>query len=710
MKNYLFKINLSLFILVAAICVSCSSSSTENGEGEVILDIRKSININSKSNLPGDNIDEYRINIYKENEPYAGWDKFSQLPEGNKIRLAYGSYEAIADWGENQIIDFEKPYFIGITPFTLNSNEKVTPIEILCKVGNASIKIIYHDTFIKHFSQFKSYGVNIYTDLSGDKFLYYGADETRLAHFKVSRVIPRLQLEKQDGTKFDYGFNYISNVKAGDAYTVRLKHNPTSNEGSVVITIDESTRDIHEEFSVPFEDIFKRRLEIKNSFNDEIATIATKPTNEHKLSTYFNATQGLKDIKFSFNPLFANANALPQEISFLTLKTNEELSTKLKNMGFEWDENFEGKKETILRYYKLLDYVTTETFNNEYQNDFAITVTDNENKTKTKSFAVKTTPKPLHYTIPSIKRASIWTKEASIPKMTYENFPYEFWEANKNNFTYQYSVDGQNWIDVTEDTGNTLRISNLTANTTYSYRAKLDDIYSAVKTFTTENPLQLQNANFETWGSKDVNNQFLGTAENEYWGSSNTQTTSSGINSWYTKNSGVRKYEVSGSNNAALISTIGWGAGNTWAGFMWSAVIYNVSAGYLVVGDVNTNGVITKGRTHEARPTSLSFDYKYKPTNGRSWKMLVEILAADGSVLGSGTASSGTKVDNFTKQNVDITYTNTTTAPSKIYLYFTNNTAQGTDLPKKDIEKLDNPNRYEGSPMVIDNINLIYNK
>ena len=307
------------------------------------------------------------------------------------------------------------------------------------------------------------------------------------------------------------------------------------------------------------------------------------------------------------------------------------------------------------------------------------------------------------FSIPAQNDLSVWSYSAQFTPLTESNFSQGNANAVLPKVTYELVRATDNAVIQGTVANNQVTFSNLTPSTTYTYRAKYKAVNSSnTFTFTTESAEQLVNGNLDTWSTGTIKGTLSSqdiyypnsTAANTHWATRNTQTMSSGAGYWYTHCPGTRQATGRSGNDsdkAASITTVGWGSGNTWASFMSTAKINNISSGWLVYGDVNSSGNITKNRTIGARPDKLSFWYKYTAKAENTWNATVEVLS-DGDVIGSASHTSTTaSVTSYTQMTLDIAYTDLTKKATHIYVYFTNRT---DDAYSKDhIEKKSSPNR-----------------
>ncbi|MCM0716961.1 DUF4493 domain-containing protein [Parabacteroides sp. W1-Q-101] len=341
---------------------------------------------------------------------------------------------------------------------------------------------------------------------------------------------------------------------------------------------------------------------------------------------------------------------------------------------------------------------------------------------------------------------------------------------DKNKLTYQY-LNGSDWTDLPNQSlkkdadGNqwvdTLR--SLMPETKYSVRAiynrgKDYERISKEVTVTTETTGTIPNGGFEEWSiAPDANgntdegakNTITVTGKSEYpyrywelwqpwsssenigWATLNALTTQHGSmnEGWvtaggdygwtrYAANSGTIKAEgVSGS--AALIRTVGWGAGNTGGGD--ASVIKEITPGELFLGEVNSNTLKPiYGYDFGSRPTGISFDYKYETKSGGDDTFIAEIvvLGANGEIVTQQQlpkSESGAMSSWFEGKQIRLQYTgeNGRLKAEKIYIRFKSSTSDNYDYLRSNLVKMppfSNLSNGEsvGSQLYIDNVELIY--
>lgn len=265
---------------------------------------------------------------------------------------------------------------------------------------------------------------------------------------------------------------------------------------------------------------------------------------------------------------------------------------------------------------------------------YELSVTDNLNKTVTKTSTLTVTPV---FTI-VVPEGDVWTNRATIQVV--ENVNYSK--------SYQLKV-GDQWQDYSDAT-----ITGLKPNTTYTVRALVNGWATTEATFATEAAFQIPDGGFDQEWTKDVikakNTDIVGLGligkdidiwypyqnkETAFWSTNNSITTSAdreGGTAYYIQYSGTQKKD-----NAIELTTLGYGAGSTFTYFP-KYVIFgdpviggkptSVSPAALYAVSLE-NGDLVEGHRISSRPAKLSFKYKYQPYN--SDKFVVSLILENSS-------------------------------------------------------------------------------
>ena len=170
---------------------------------------------------------------------------------------------------------------------------------------------------------------------------------------------------------------------------------------------------------------------------------------------------------------------------------------------------------------------------------------------------------------------------------------------------------------------------------------------------------------------------------------------------------------------AALIRTVGWGAGNSAAVSSWGSgfgTCKNVTAGELFLGTLNPVLLqpVYSGLDFTSRPSNLEFYYKYQTVTENDDFAEVEIVLYD--ISGDEIAKEYKKLeraDSYTPVTVNINYPEEAPKASNIMIRFkssgnpaacTANSTYMTPPPPMDRSN----GQYMGSQLYIDEIRLNY--
>lgn len=245
-----------------------------------------------------------------------------------------------------------------------------------------------------------------------------------------------------------------------------------------------------------------------------------------------------------------------------------------------------------------------------------------------------------------------------------------------------------------DDAQNTFTVMGLTPGVQNTIKVVVDDNgydCEASIALTTETAAQVGNAGFEEWGDYDWSfnhNGSLGgqsspmkyykpwnSSESDIWWDSNVTNSlrpSLTIGYTYFKCFPLVQYSTDchGGSRSAQITVAN--VGNTNSIVMTTGTWY---VGELFIGKGNdgSNGDWSRsseGHSFPSRPTSLSFWYEYAPYGTDACSVDIQIKAADGTVIGSASASGDTEVSEWAEAVLPINYTVTNKKAATICISF----------------------------------------
>lgn len=333
------------------------------------------------------------------------------------------------------------------------------------------------------------------------------------------------------------------------------------------------------------------------------------------------------------------------------------------------------------------------------------------------------------FKIPEQNKGLAWTKEFTVDEVMAKDFSQGNYSGYASYISYEYSLNGvTSWIKIPQNDELKYKVSNLTSNTTYYVRARIDmpNNYSIlsenVAQVKTENPRQVENPGMEDWKHEIVPKWYSmyypsKTKEEQWWNTSNPrgftynairnqENTIAGV--MYTQ-SGVH----SGNKSAEIRSTYPKLGGR------------GPVAGKLLIGTLTTNSpngelagsqnpeYLTEGRPFEARPTKVSFWYKYTPYESDNCIFTVRMRSGE-TVISEAVVSNNTSIGSWTKVVMDLQYTIEDMAPTSLFVCFASSPNDRFNYRWISCNYPENPESgwkgYIGSILWIDDIELTYEK
>lgn len=376
------------------------------------------------------------------------------------------------------------------------------------------------------------------------------------------------------------------------------------------------------------------------------------------------------------------------------------------------------------------------------QYDYSLVVTD---KLPDEPFVSDPVVLSLNIT-PYIKvyapRGDIWTNRAKIVMEL----------ANEAVFpaSFEYRDENSSWISITgtvqyDRTTAYIYLAGLSSDKEYKIRAEYNEkVRSEEISFRTEEALQLPNAGFEEWYNHSEGYwkrwyPWKDGSSSGGWNTINDKTTSDGgsttTNYAYVSNSGtLQTSEHTEGSSAALIRTIGWGAGTTAPGnawiTKWDGNMKRIDPGYLYTGkylsEYQTQNIKPEDKWEampfSSRPKAMSFQYKYTPASSRktSDDQFVVKVVIESNVNGVKTILSeqqiveGSENEEFKLKQIDFDYKIKDLEATNIFVMFKSGREFRAEN-KDDYDYFTTPGynnlsdgEYVGSKLVIDDVKLIY--
>ncbi len=278
------------------------------------------------------------------------------------------------------------------------------------------------------------------------------------------------------------------------------------------------------------------------------------------------------------------------------------------------------------------------------------------------------------------------------------------------------STDGINFTQLSSGaidiSGAFATIKGLLSGTKYFIKAEANNGESEALTFTTEAAEKLGSGDItQGWTSKKETNLaancMVYTAPSP-WNTLNLLTTSK-LNSGTSYSALSSTLNVSdGGNDVVLIRSVGYNVATNAAG---SNNPQAYSAGELYLGTYDNGPVY--GVPFTSRPESLSFKYKYVPTNADDRGYVeIALLDSNGEIIASATKDLSA-IDAYDNVSLALNYMDRTKRAAMLKIIFRSTNAGDRFLNSNDIPKHANvigwlTDYYVGSQLYIDDVTLNY--
>lgn len=690
--------------LIPALLVFLLSACSENiiqqwpdevtgGEGIVRIALDTDMNNMTKASENGPDLDEFRVAIYAGDTKMRLYNDSYANAKNAQIKLNSKEHRLVAQHGDSLGCGFDKPYYLADKTFMVVKGENT--VEAVAKLANvkiavecdASINYSDYKVIVKH---------NAY-----DKALTFTKSETRYGYMPGGEFT--LEIWAFIDGKWKVYSTVPGTYSPNDFVTFTITTDASEGSMTVKITVDSTVEDKNETIEIPSYTVPQEAPTITLAGFDDTGNIhefIEGVAEGNNATATFVARGAIKSCILDINSEYLRTKGLPSEVDFTNLQSDQK--AQLKAAGFIWDENMKDS-----RTYSWIDF--SGVIQNMYRDiksstqdavvaGFNLKVTDAVNKEATSSFsivsgAVKTTL--------DVKDYNVWAKKIVEPVVT----------INKGNVSLvklQYSLDQRNWSDFNVTPSQnayalTYDMVPVSSGSTYYLRAIYNGntaCVSSVVPVTTESEVQLGNSGFEDWNTRNWdfnhNGNLAGqsspmnyykpwaSSESDIWWDSNTTNSlrpSLTIGYTFFKTFPLVHYSTdahSGTKSAQLTVVNVGNENSTWA----TTGNWYVGELFLGKGNDGSNGSWAKtadGHSFASRPASLTFWYEYVSyTASHTFSAEVAVLAADGTVIGTGKVTPGSQ-GSWQTVTVPVTYNVTNKKAASIRVSFKASTASDFD-------------------------------
>lgn len=589
----------------ASLLTGCKADNEFDTEEEGTLKLQLVVNSNLTRAL--ENEDYLRSNcvlyisgdgklIYK----YKGLEN---VP--SEIHMKNGSYVAEAWTGDSVGASFDKKFFRGYEPFTINGGQ--TSVVVKCKIANVGASVnpatidpaVMKDWKVTFSHSRASLDITEETQSQTGYFMMPNADKD------LQYTISGKNAEGKEFVKT----GVIENVERAHEYVLNFSYTPdTSQVGGAFIQIVVDDQVMEENSDIP---MYSRPSIKGENFDIEQQIIGDPGAFSSEAIAKVSAFGGMKSLELS-SPDYTVMGWPGNNLNLVNLTSSP--TETMRNRGITWDLAYNADRNLATSFIHLAPAFLNSLPERNTEYTITIAATDIYGKTNNATIHIAVGPDAIIYADPvtaeepdrsnqmgilatsATLSATINNPEAGNPRIEYREYGTEEWKT---------AALGTR----AAGTRLTVTLKNLKPGTRYEYRAATDDFTGESIYFTTEAIFTIPNASMEEWSDFVKNTKVLipsNDGTQKFWDSGNHGSTTVGDN--ITRP--TTAFFHTGSNAAELKSQ-----------FVGIGIAGKLAAGNIFAGSydetVGTNGRLTFGQPYNGtHPTKLRVWANYRPAVG----------------------------------------------------------------------------------------------
>lgn len=546
---------------------------------------------NAKYNLEVQQLDGTLVSAY---------DDCEHLSE--RILLPKGTYRLVALSDKGNGVGFEKPVYRGEKEVEIKAGVTQS-VSMTCTLANVKMTVEYSDKIRQNFPNYTLEVSN------GTDALTFEKDDKRAGYLPVNEEGTLHWVLKLHNGQEEYALNKtITDVAPRQCYNFKFDINETAGEdegafvGGIVVdtTLDiyqwECVVNLKSETAKPEIKLMGADGQLKD-LSEKIVVLDETRGADVRVRVAAQAT--MQELTIRHKSEAVKQMGVPSQVNLIGI--SEETKTKLNNAGIVWgNEALLDKEEAIIDFSGIANRLPL----GEYE--FYLSVFGARNRMALDTLRIQVVP-DMEHAAQNTVRYEVWATFATVSGKW-------FTQERPAGLTFEYSTDKTQWNRVENsrvqfndaEKSCSAVLTGLTPGQTYYYRTVSDASESPeVKSFTTEEALQVPYLNFDTW-FKDGTSWYLGEKSNKIWDSGNK-----GANTMGEKNptapDATTKVDKVGNDTSAYLETkvaaLGiMAAGNIYTGNFVKAVV-----------SANPGAELDFGIPYSCRPTTLSGYYRYEP-------------------------------------------------------------------------------------------------
>ncbi len=544
---------------------------------------------------------KYRLEILQaDGTLVAAYDNCAEMSE--RILLRKGTYRLVAFSGKGTGAGFEMPLYRGEQEVEIKAGT-TQQVSLTCTLANVKMTVDYSDKIQQNF---RNYTLEV---SNGTDALTFIENDRRAGYLPVNREGTLHWILRLDNGQEEFTLNKtIKGVAARQCYNFQFDINESAgeDEGAFVggLVVD-TVLDVHhwewvlnlkEHTDKPEIKLMGADGQLKD-LNEAVVVLEEARGADVRVHVAAQAT--MQELMIRHRSGVVAGMGVPSDVNLID--AGEEVKTALNNAGIVWgNEDLLDKEEAIIDFSGIANRLPL----GEYE--FYLSVFGARNRMEIDTLRIQVVP-DMEHAVQNVVRYEVWATFAAVSGTW-------FTQARPAGLTFEYSTDGTQWTRVEssgvqmDDATKSCRVllTGLTPGQTYFYRTVSDaSVSPEVKTFTTEEAVQVPYLNFDKW-FKGGKSWYLGEESNKIWDSGNEgANTMSEMNP--TAPDKTTKVDKAGNESSAYLET------KVVVGVMAAGNIYTGDFVKAVISLSNPGAQLDFGIPYTGRPTTLSGYYKYQP-------------------------------------------------------------------------------------------------
>ncbi len=714
-------LNLILMSCLTVLLTGCSSGflqESEREKGAVRLFLGQDISegqVRTVTDLALPDVAEFKVEIY-DARGYRRYRDTYGNSEGRTIPLNAGAHRLLAQYGDSTGVGFNAAYFIADQQFEVKGQE-ITPLHAVAKPGKVKVSVEFGESIT---SVYQDWYAQVRTEQMQQ--LRFVKGEVRAGYFPAGKLVLEVYVQEQGQWK-----RFVAapqEGKAGEFVQFSLDTSAGAGNVNVTVKVDNSLETVDKAVEIP-----------SDMAPSEKPSINMRGVQGTAFKLYeANGMEGVVCRADIVAPAGISTCVLEvvssQESSGLTvgqydlIAPSPEVRAALEAAGLRWLHGMEQKRLSYVDFSGMMEQIGRQAVYIPDQSrlaEFRLRVSDSKGREiATENYTFDVFPSEA---VVRVAEADVWASEI-------KTLTVDVLAGDPSFFRLQYRRKGtQDYLTAAPATveGKKLifnALQDLEPGADHEIRTIYNENPHNVipdTVITTEAALQLGNAGFEEWTEKifefpvimasgGKQKWYLPWASGEQWWAVNSRKTMQGKPSNWNFTYKIfptvgYTAAVSASGRSAQVTSIAVAA---WA--IPGQGGYATTAGELWIGTADDQGNHkTDGHVFASRPSKLSYWVLNRPAGGESTRVLLEVRAADGTVIGKAEKVDATVDRTARQETLDIIYSDLTKKAATIYLSIRSSTAGSPVYSDRALEMAGTTYHvHAGSMINVDELNLIY--